>query len=251
MTPLVRIKSVRATLVTMAFAGGMTAVGAEAGAAEVQTLEPFVATYAVEWKGMTAGTSSLELVRDNASGYVYHSKNQARGVFRVAFPDAITQSSSFDISKSGEVKPRKYESDDGSNKTDKDVSLTFDWNAMRARGTAENKPVDTPLKPGTQDALSVQIQLMIELAAGRSPTTFWLIDKNEAKEYQYTRERTESLDTPLGKLDTVVYRSQRVSSDRSMRFWLAPSLGFVPVKAERRRGDKLDFALKIKELKKH
>jgi hypothetical protein len=241
-----------AVLLTSAIiAGGITVFGSSAHAADAQTLQLFTATYTVEWKGMGAGVSTLELVKNDSGGFTYRSKNLARGIFRVAFPDAITQTSTFDLSKTGEVIPHKYESDDGSSKTDRDVSLTFDWEAKRARGTAENKPVDAVLKPGTQDALSVQIQLMKELEAGKSPTTFWLIDKNEAKEYQYTREKTESVDTPLGKLDTVVYKSQRTGSERFMRFWLAPSLGYVPVKAERRRGDKLDFALKIKNLKKN
>jgi len=233
----------------LAVASGLLFIGSSTRAADVQAPQPFTATYTVEWKGMSAGISTLELARDDSGGYIYRSKNLARGIFRVAFPDAITQTSTFDV-KGGTVIPRKYESDDGSKKTDRDVSLTFDWDAKRARGTAEDKPVDAPVKPGTQDALSVQMQLMMELAAGKSPTSFWLIDKNEAKEYQYTREKTESVDTPLGKLDTVVYKSQRTGSDRFMRFWLAPSLGYVPVKAERRRGDKLDFGLKIKDLKK-
>jgi hypothetical protein len=219
-------------------------------AADSQPLQPFKATYNVEWKGMGAGTSTLDLERANNGTYVYRSSNQARGIFRVAFPEAITQTSTFTIEPNGTVVPQAYASDDGSKKTDKDVSLVFDWNAKRAKGTAEDKPVDAPVQPGTQDALSVQIQLMNELQNGKSPTEFWLIDKNEAKEYQYTRERTENVQTPLGNLETVVYKSQRKGSDRFMRFWMAPSLGYVPVKAERRRGDKLDFALKIRDLQK-
>jgi hypothetical protein len=218
--------------------------------ASAQPVEPFSVTYNVEWKGMTAGTAKVEVTNQPDGTYKYRSSNLARGVFRVAFPDAITQTSTFKVADDGTIQPLTYLSDDGSKKTDKDVSLTFDWNAKRARGTAENKPVDTELKPGTQDALTVQIQLMRELAAGRSPTTFWLIDKNEAKEYQYSRERTETIDTALGKVETVVYRSQRKGSDRYMLFWLSPNHMYLPVKAERHRGDRLDFSLKVRELKK-
>jgi hypothetical protein len=241
----------RKLLAVLAVASGVINVCSSAQAADVQEPQPYTATYTVEWKGIGAGLSTLELLKNSDGGFTYRSKNLARGIFRMAFPDAITQTSQFTVSKSGDIVPHRYLSDDGSKNTDKDVSLTFDWDAKRARGTAENKPVDSPVTPGTQDALSVQIQLMMELKAGKSPTTFWLIDKNEAKEYQYTREKTESVDTPLGKLDTIIYKSQRTGSDRFMRFWLAPSLGYVPVKAERRRGDKLDFALKIKELKQN
>jgi len=34
------------------------------------------------------------------------------------------------------------------------------------------------------------------------------------------------------------------------RLWLAPELGYLPVRAERRRKDKVDFELTIQELKK-
>jgi hypothetical protein len=240
-----RVTPIKAMLAALAIVGAGTAV-----AADVHPPQPFVATYTVEWKGMSAGVSTLELTRSNSGLYEYRSKNLARGIFRVAFPDAITQTSTFTLSPTGDVIPQAYTSDDGSKKTDRDVSLVFDWPGQRAHGRAENKPVDTPVKPGTQDALSVQIQVMMELAAGKSPTSFWLIDKNEPKEYTYTRERTETLDTPLGKLETLVYKSQRAGSDRYMLFWLAPAQGFLPVKAERHRGDRLDFALKVRELKK-
>jgi hypothetical protein len=216
-----------------------------------QPVEPFSVTYAVEWKGMTAGTSKVEVTNLPNGTYRYQSSNLARGVFRLAFPDAITQTSTFKIADDGMVQPLSYVSDDGSKKTDKDVTLNFDWDAKRARGTAENKPVDAELKPGTQDPLTVQIQLMRELKAGRAPKMFWLIDKNEAKEYRYSRERTETIDTALGKLDTVVYRSQRNGSDRYMLFWLAPDQGFIPVKVERHRGDRLDFSLVLRDFKRY
>lgn len=228
----------------------VTLTGAANAVASGPAVEPFSVTYSVEWKGITAGTSTVEVTHQPDNTYRYRSSNLARGVFRLAFPDAITQTSIFRVGDDGTIQPLTYVSDDGSKKTDKDVSLTFDWGAMRVRGTAEDKPVDTELKPGTQDALTVQIQLMRELAAGRSPSTFWLIDKNEVKQYQYTKERTETIDTALGKIDTVVYRSQRKGSDRYMLFWLSPKHGYLPVKADRHRGDRLDFSLKVREIKK-
>jgi hypothetical protein len=91
---------------------------------------------------------------------------------------------------------------------------------------------------------------MCEVANGRSPTGFWLIDKDEVKEYQYARESTQTLDTPLGKVETIVYRSSRTGSDRVTRLWLAPSLGHLPIAAERKRGDRVDFSLKLRDLKR-
>jgi hypothetical protein len=46
-------------------------LAASAGAqADPANLEPFRATYLIDWKGMTAGSSTLELKRAGPDGYV-------------------------------------------------------------------------------------------------------------------------------------------------------------------------------------
>lgn len=208
----------------------------------------FTAKFAIEWKGITAGYSTLELTRTAANAYTYRSRNVARGIFKLAFPDAISQTSTFTV-VDGEIRPATYHADDGEPESDKAVTLRFDWQSGRVTGIAEKKPIDLALPRGTQDSLSVQIELMRELAAGRSPKGFWLIDNDEVKEYKYTREGTETLDTPLGKLESVRYRSEHAGSDRVTRLWLAPALGYLPIRAERSRAGKIDFSLVIRELK--
>src|SRR5690606_10824633 len=118
--------------------------------------EPFSATYNVEWRGIGAGRSTLELTRQDDDTYVYRSSNIARGIFRIAFPEAITQTSTFSIT-GGQIVPLEYRADDGTNDTRRDVTLRFDWQAGRVTGVAEQKRVDVLLKPGTQDPLSVQM----------------------------------------------------------------------------------------------
>jgi hypothetical protein len=211
--------------------------------------QPFKITFGVEWHGMNAGTSVLELTRQGPMEWTYKSSNTARGLFRLALPDTITQVSTFKI-ENGRVVPLKYVGDDGSSDTNRDVSLTFDWDAHKVTGTAENKPVDQPLTPGVQDSLSVQVALMCALASGNTPTSFRLIDKDEVKEYQYTREGEAKLDTAVGKLDTVIYRSQKSGSSRATRLWIAPSLGYLPVRAEQVKRDKRELQLTIRAVER-
>ena len=210
---------------------------------------PFKITLDVEWHGMGAGTSTLELTRDSPTEYTYRSSNTARGLFRLAIPDTITQVSRISI-VDGKVRPLSYVGDDGSSSTDKDVKLNFDWNAMRVTGVSENEPVDAPLTPGVQDSLSVQVALMCALAAGESPKSFQLIDKNEVKEYQYTHEGNDTLITPVGKLDTVIYTSQRKGAKRLTRLWIAPSLGYLPVRAEQVNKGKRELQLSVKAVER-
>jgi hypothetical protein len=224
-----------------------TAASSPASASEIP--RPFTATYAIEWRGMGAGTSTIELAKTAPDAFRYSSRNAARGMFRIALPDTITQTSEFSITD-GKVVPHSFAADDGSSDTARDVNLKFDWNARQVTGTAEDKPVSAPLEDGVQDAGSVQIALMRELAAGRSPSSFMMIDKDAVKEYQYVREGEASIDTALGKLDTVVYTSQRTGSTRLTKLWIAPSLGYIPVRAEQLRKGKREFTMQIRTLKR-
>jgi hypothetical protein len=208
---------------------------------------PFVATYQVAWHGITAGDSTLTLAAapTQASGtFTYSSNIKAHGIFRLVFPDALVQTSTFTLAD-GHIVPLHYQETGQARDHRDDVDLTFDASSRRVHGTSETHSVDQPLDTGVQDPMSVQIELMRQLQAGLTPTQFKLFDKDEAKEYFYTRERTEVLNTPLGTLDTVVYRSDRPGSDRVTRLWLAPKLDYLPLQAARSRNGSVDLSMRI------
>lgn len=210
---------------------------------------PFQATYSVQWKGFNAGTSKLELRRTGTDTWLYDSRNLARGVFRIAIPDTVTQTSELRFAN-GRTQPLKFRGDDGGEATNRDVSLDFDWQQGRVRGTAENRPVDLALQPGLQDPMSIQIAQMHAAATGQVPVRMHSIDKNAVKEYEFTQAGAERLKTALGELDTLIFESRRPGSSRVIRLWMAPSLGYLPVRAERRKGTKLEFAMAIRELQR-
>ncbi len=123
-----------------------------------QCPKPFKITLDVEWRGMGAGTSTLELTRKSATEYRYSSSNTARGLFKLAIPDTITQISEFTI-VDGTVRPGTYVGDDGSSDTSKDVSLKFDWAAKRVTGTAEEKPVNArPFSPACRTVCQCRLR---------------------------------------------------------------------------------------------
>ena len=210
-------------------------------------LQPFTATYGVVWRGFNAGTTELELTRTPEGQFSYVSRANARGLFRTVFSDEITQTSWFDVTDKG-VRPVRYRADDGSLKTNRDISLDFDWSTNRVRGTAEDKAVDVALEPGVQDAMSIQIVQLLDLERGTKSATYRLLDKDRIKEYVYTYQGTERLKTALGELDTVIYTSQRAGSKRLTRTWYAPSLGYVAVRGEQLREGKREWVMDIRTL---
>jgi len=232
------------TALSLAIMAGSTA-GAQTPSAADAGIAPFSARYQADWKSINVGTSDLELKQDTEPGhYVYTWSITAHGIFRL-YRDEVTQQSWLSIN-ADHVRPEKYRAEDGSSS----VNLDFDWDGGHVRGTSEDKPVDLTLKEGTQDLLSIQVEVMLGLKKGNLPKTFQIIDKDKLKEFIYTQEGTANIRTALGQLDTVIVESRQAGNNRILRMWFAPSLGFVPVQAERTRDGKLEFAMRIKTLKR-
>ncbi|MBM4192255.1 MAG: DUF3108 domain-containing protein [Gammaproteobacteria bacterium] len=212
-------------------------------------LAPFSVNFEVIFRGMKAGTASLELTPEIGGRWRYISRNRIRDIFRFAFPGEIQQVSLFTL-ENAQVKPLQFNADDGTDAKDRDIQLQFDWDAGRVRGVAEKARVDLPIEVNLQDGMSVQVALMQALARGDNPTGYRLIDKGEVKEYVYISEKPVRLRTSVGELDTVVWSSHRPNSSRLTRVWYAPALGYLPVQAERRKGDKVEWSMHLKSYRR-
>jgi hypothetical protein len=220
--------------------------GASPAAHASAALAPFTARYVAEWRNITVGTSELELKPDTDPGhYLYKWTITARGIFRLVYSNDLTQQSWLRVIDD-HVRPERYLADQG----ESSVSLDFDWDAGHARGLSETKPVDLKLKPGAQDLMSIQVEVMLDLQNGNLPALINIVDKDELKEFIYRNEGTERIKTALGPLDTVIVSSRRANNNRLLRMWFAPALGYVPVQAERTRDGKLEFAMRIKTLQR-
>jgi len=215
--------------------------GGVAAQADPIDLKPFRATYLAEWKGMTAAGSTVELKNISTNIYTYSSVNSARGIFRMAFPDALSQKSTFRI-VDGRVEPMQF---DGSDEKERPINLTFDWQKKRVTGVAKERQVDLELPDGAQDAMSLQIESLRNLASGNLKGTVWMIDATKLKEYELHLEGNARIETALGELDTVIYTSKRPDSANYTRTWVAPALGYLPVRAERIDGKKVLITLLI------
>lgn len=210
------------------------------------TLQPFAAHYEAYWKSINVGVSDLELKADaEPDHYRYTWTVGARGVFKIIYNDAVVQKSWLRID-GDRVLPIKYHGEQGA----ASVDLDFDWSQGRVRGTSEKKPVDLPLDKGVQDIMSIQVEVMLNLKNGRLATTFQILEKDQLKSFNYADEGTVKLKTIVGELDTIVVSSQKTGSNRILRMWFAPSLGYMPVQAERTRDGRLEFAMRLRSMKR-
>jgi hypothetical protein len=235
----------RWALIAVALAMSTCALSATASADE---LKPFEASYNWIWHGMTVAVSTLQLERQDENKWIYRSKSEPRGIGRV-FSERPKQESVLQVTDDG-VHPLSYKADDGTSSTKRDANVQFDWEHGRVSGVYEDAKVDMPMPPGIQDDLSVQIALMVELLRGHTPEKFALLSGNSVREYRYSREGEETLTTPVGTIQTIIYRSEKQNSPRVTRFWCAPSLGYIPLRVEQKRKDDVEWTMQVERVKR-
>ena len=217
-------------------------------AAAAAEMRPYEASYSFVWRGMNAGSSSFALRQESAEEWSYVSSNQPRGLFRLFSAASLTLRSRMHVGPDG-VRPLRFSAAQADGSAPQ-ADVQFDWVANRATGIVEGTKIDMALKAGVQDDLSVQIALIHALAAGQTPSGISVFDKKGIRDYGYARVGEETLHTPLGDVATLVYRSQRLYSPRSTRFWCAPAYGFVPVRAEQQRDGQVEWTMDLRALRR-
>ena len=217
------------------------------GAAAGEELKPYTATYNGIWKGMTVAVSTLKL-EQTGDTWTFSSRSEPRGIGKLAsgvFPPL--QVSVVRLTDHG-VQPQSFKSSGGD--PGKSVTLNYDWQAHRVTGVYEGTKVDLPLTPQVQDDGSVQLALMVELLAGRTPPAVQLIDKNSVREYEFTSDGEATIKTPMGDVQTKVFKSQKKHSPRITRFWCAPDRGYVPMRVQQKKDEDVQWTLEIQSLKR-
>ncbi len=213
------------------------------------TLKPFVARYKVEAFGFLAGTADISLTGGAAGEYQYRTSLNPHGLFRFAIPSGATLTTwvHFDGTT---VRPLRYREEDGSNDTDKDVALEFDWVQGLVQGTAHDKAVRLAVAPNTQDPLSLQLAVLADFTGRREPHAYAMVDKTKVKEYDYKSEGTARIHTELGTLDTVIFSSSRPGTTKVTRVWYAPSLDYTAVRSDELDDGKVRIRMSILSLKR-
>lgn len=233
---------------TQAFAIIAVLVATFDARADNQAFPPaFAATYAASYRGIEAGNLTFSLRRSENGHYVYETTADPSFLARLVVSRSALERSEMIIDENG-VRPLKWMLDDGKASAKDDGQLTFDWAAERVTGVADEKNIDLPTQSGLQDRLSIQIDVMTSLLRGKEPGTIPLIDDERVKLYTYRRTGTAVMETPLGSFDTIVYESAREGSSRLSRFWMAPKLHYIPVRAEQIRKGKVETVMVIKTI---
>lgn len=211
--------------------------------------KPFVATYAVTFRGLNGGTLRMELRPDSQPRrYILETRANPSTLARLVISSDAFERTTLELTDKG-LRPVLWELDDGKSGNKGDGRLEFDWTQNVASGTYEGQPVRLPLEQDMQDRLSIQLGVMTRLMQGQEPGTIAMVNGDSIRHYTYERKQTETIQSAVGDLDTIVYESTRPNSSRVSRVWHAPKLDYIAARAEQVRKGKVETVMTLTELK--
>ena len=170
---------------------------------------------------------------------------QARQEISIFFLGSRTQTSVGTLSATG-LLPQRF-----GDRARSEQAAHFDYAQGRVTFSA-NTPA-APMATGTQDRLSVFLQLGALLAAApeRYPAgtriSVATVSARAADVWSFTVEGEETLDLPVGALTAIkLERLPRREHDQTAQIWLAPTLDYLPVRIRivQANGDFADLRLR-------
>ncbi len=170
---------------------------------------------------------TLEIKQKSGSrSYAISSAARAKGLLALTQPDPVMRDSEGTITVQGSLRPSRF-SDQHGKKLPK-VAI-FDWSkkllTLQHKGREEQKT----LPADAQDKLSVLYSFMFTSVSGDVIN----LHETDGKKLELVRYAVgkETLETPMGKLETIVLTKQKGNDgERDKKIWLAIDHHMLPVR---------------------
>jgi len=126
------------------------------------------------------------------------------------------------------------------------ISVTFDWANGMAMVEDDAGTTQIPLERPMYDPASLLLAIIHDANRGRFARHYTALDGRKVKRYSVSSIGGENVDTDFGELSTQRVERFRDGSDRSMIFWLAPEMKYLPVRIVTTRDGEQQLRLELR-----
>jgi len=196
-------------------------------------------TYEATYRGFTTAVIGevTEKLRHGDGKYEIVETTKGRGV--LALKGTATRSSRGNVAADG-LRPVEFVDERTGRET---ARVWFDWTANKMTMQFREGPVVQPIPPNAQDRVSFLLNFAFA-PLGEKPVKMSVADGGSVSRYTFAVVGRERIKVPAGEFDTVRVARVKDGPDdrRSSEMWLAPSLGYIPVRmlATEKDGSQLD-----------
>lgn len=208
--------------------------------------QPFEATYQVSMGPMTIGESTRSLTQDRNGNYLLRTSSRATGMASFIVKDQLEERSSWRFVNNS-IQALEYRANRTGGKREKSERVVFDWKKRVATGSGTRGNWQIAITAPTYDKLLYQLAATQDLANGKRKLSYLVADNDHVRDYDVGIVGEETISTALGKFNTI--KIKRVDEDkRDTTLWIAPALGYLPVRIDYVELDGSSFKAVLKTL---
>lgn len=193
-------------------------------------IAPFQLEFQVSRNGSALGAGSMQLSQPRPQSWLFQSRIAGnRGLAGLAGAAVNERSTLAAPNGLLELRENRMETKIGWKTQVRSTRLDETARVYRYQDSKGEKTV--PYRPGLLDQHSLTVALISDLRAGKGPLLRYpAIGKGKAEIYTFRVIGNATLDTALGRLDTVlVERIRETSNGRRTRLWFAKNRDYFPV----------------------
>ncbi len=196
----------------------------------------FEASYSIERAIFDVGRIQLRFQLDPSGNYVYESVTEVAGFISWFRDERVEESSRGRMDAHG-IYPDQYRLERAGGKTDRQAEVSFDWQSGNVKNLVDGQPWEMAIPAGTLDKLVVQLAMMRNLQNRLQDQHFRVADGGKLKDFRIHIRGRETIDVPAGHFETVKVEKTPEHGNRKTYLWLAPALGYLPVRIMRIEND--------------
>lgn len=170
---------------------------------------------------------TLEIRQESgARSYAINSAGRAKGLLALTQPDSVVRDSEGTITAQGSLRPERFSDQHGARVPK--VAI-FDWGKKLLTLQHKRGEEQKPLPADALDRLSLLYSFMFSPA----PDKVINLHETDGRRLEISRYAVgkETLDTPMGKLETIVLTKQvEKAGERDKKIWLAVDHHMLPVR---------------------
>ena len=134
--------------------------------------------------------------------------------------------------------------------TNRRATLEFNWKENKVLNDVQGIPWSMAIPEGAIDKLGYQLQLRLDLKAGKQDLRYQVADGGYLKEFRFERQGEETLSTELGDVTAIIVKKVRTESDkRDSILWFAKEWDYLLVKLTQVEADGERYEINIESTK--
>ena len=212
----------------------------------------FQVSYNIEKYNNIVGVMQLSLQQQD-DRFIYTSKTEPKGLLDLFSDDKVFEQSILQWdAEHQQLRLLEYQFK-RSEKPNDNQHFTMTWNnadSALCSGIYRKQPFTLTLESPAWDQLSVQLALMTDLSSNDNQVKSYrydIIDSANLSDYKFLLETEQTIKIGQQEYRTLKLKRPHESGKRTTYLWLAPELGYIPVRVEQFRKGKLHFSMELAE----